>query len=235
MSEKDLPLTVGELTVPRYHEFNDAERFRDEAKSLVLSNAGEYNEAAHTLATVRALKDTLASEKRRYLGPFNEGIKRLRDWFKPAEDALDQAEHLLNKEMSRFALEDMRRQKQEEIENQRKADIEKARLERRADTAEKKGDHSTADMLRATASVGVVAAPVVSQTEAEGVSKRVVFKGRVTDKAALVKAVADGKAPITLLEVDETALNKVIGATKGEVQYPGVEIYQDVQFRRASK
>lgn len=233
MSDQDLPLSVGELTVPRYTEFSDADRLATQCKALVISDGKGFNEAAATLASIRALRDTLEGEKRRYLGPFTEGVARLRAWFKPAEEALAAAELSLNKEMSRYSLEDMRRRKEAEAEAEKAAKAERERLRKAADKADAKGDHARAEALSCLAAVGVQAAPVASQATSEEVSQRVVHKGRITRLEALVKAVAEGKAPLTFLQADEAAINKVIEATKGEVGYPGIEIYQDVQFRRA--
>jgi hypothetical protein len=87
----------------------------------------------------------------------------------------------------------------------------------------------------------VLAAPVVTPkivieqpTKAEGVSYRETFSAEVVDLMTLVKAVAEGKAPICYLAADLVALNGWARATKGTASIPGVKVVSNtIQARRS--
>ena len=70
-----------------------------------------------------------------------------------------------------------------------------------------------------------VAAPTYQQTK--GVSTRSNWKGEVEDFRALVNAVAQGKAPITFLEPNQSTINQMAKAQKGQMLYPGIRFYND--------
>ena len=53
------------------------------------------------------------------------------------------------------------------------------------------------------------------------------WKGEVHDLLLLLEAILDGKAPINLIKVDETALNSIAKSLKGAVNYPGIRFYND--------
>jgi hypothetical protein len=74
----------------------------------------------------------------------------------------------------------------------------------------------------------MVAKPTIGQTMKDN------WVAEVTDLAALVKAVADGIVPITVLKADMTVLN---GLARGQMKWPGVRFYNDPQLsqKRQSK
>ena len=63
---------------------------------------------------------------------------------------------------------------------------------------------------------------------APGTSTRKTWHAEVVDLQALIAAVAKGEAPATLLKVDEARLKKVVNSLDGEVDYPGVRIWQQI-------
>ena len=72
--------------------------------------------------------------------------------------------------------------------------------------------------------------PVVMEKQIiADVTIRAVWKAEVTDLRALVKAVAEGKAPLAAIEANLSFLNKQAGSLKAEMAYPGVRVYEDRQ------
>ncbi|HEU4401903.1 MAG TPA: hypothetical protein VFT43_07335, partial [Candidatus Polarisedimenticolia bacterium] len=66
-----------------------------------------------------------------------------------------------------------------------------------------------------------------------GVTFRDAWKARVDDAMALVKAVAEGKAPLAYLTVNQAALDAQARVLKGELRVPGVVAYNEpVEVRR---
>jgi hypothetical protein len=108
--------------------------------------------------------------------------------------------------------------------------------ERQIDAAaelEANGDDAGAQrVLETPASVHVEApapaqqAPAV-QVAAKGISTKVVYSGEVVDTIKLLEGVLAGKIPRKVLKIDQGALNVLIRAADGEVDYPGVRVVSE--------
>lgn len=61
----------------------------------------------------------------------------------------------------------------------------------------------------------------------EGQSIRKVWKARVISKKDFIKAAAESENLLGLVEINESALNKMAQALKGEIEIPGIEFYQE--------
>ena len=72
----------------------------------------------------------------------------------------------------------------------------------------------------------IMAAPIAAP-EIRGFSSRTVWKARVTDKAALIRAAADRPDIAALLLVDDKAANRLAGALKSALNVPGLEAYEE--------
>jgi len=122
------------------------------------------------------------------------------------------------------------RAEQERLEAEiRKAKNEKAKVEAEAAAAKAKAEAEKAARIaeerRQQAEEVQVIAPVVAPTlqKVENTSTRENWSAEVVDLMALVKAVAEGKAPLTWLKVDQVAINKQATATKNSLQFPGIK------------
>ncbi len=140
----------------------------------------------------------------------------------------------------REAEENARRERERrEREERERAAAEEARLKKEAEdrrlaeaaAAEARGDRETAQRLIeapietptvAPRPVFVPTAPLPAKPTADGVSFRDTWKAEVTDLMALVRAVATGTQPITLLSANTVALNQMARALKGAMSVPGV-------------
>jgi len=123
-------------------------------------------------------------------------------------------------------------------QQKRKAAAEKLRLDEEARVRKEQGkllaradkakDEEKAQQLREKAEaiipVPVTVAPVVVPQGVTVVSR---WKADVTDKLALVKAIAAGAASLDWVDVNTALLNKYAVATKGTMPVPGVSIYQE--------
>lgn len=178
-------------------------------------------------------------------------VDQRKSLLKPAEDA----ERLIKgrvaeyQDQQRRIMEEVARQAEQErlrleAEAQAAAEAEQARLRKEAEdavlnaaaVAEERGDTETAERLLqqpivtptvVAAPVFVPLAPVVAPPKVEGLSFRGAWKASVTDFKALVRAVASGRVPITLLAVDEVALGQFARATRGAQAVPGVRFYEE--------
>lgn len=178
---------------------------------------------------------------------------------KPAEGA----KRILGERMAAYEREQARlrreaeeaaRREQERLEReaQAAAAAEQKRLQAEAETRrleeaaalEARGDGAAAERLLAepVAVPVVTAAPVFVPTprpfapapRVDGVGFRQAWSAEVTDLLALVRAVAAGQQPITLLQPNMPVLNQMARALKGALNVPGVKpVPTDVAAVRA--
>jgi hypothetical protein len=82
----------------------------------------------------------------------------------------------------------------------------------------------------------LVASSAEGPARVEGVGSRAQWGGEVTDMAALLKAIVEGKAPITFVEPNTAAINAFARATKGSQEVPGVAFGEKkiISFGKAS-
>ncbi len=96
--------------------------------------------------------------------------------------------------------------------------------------AEANGDLAEAEAILCEEPTPAPVAPIAPKPAApkvSGVSIRKVWKAQVTDLLELVKAVAAGTAPITLLKADPAALNSYAKSWKEQAALPGVRVWAD--------
>jgi hypothetical protein len=146
--------------------------------------------------------------------------KRLDDALNPVKQAKKDAKQ---KCISWDAVQEAKRREEQarlEAEARKRAEDEQLAL---AAQLEKEGDQETAEAVLAEP---VQVAPVVVQRTAPAATRlsagRSVWSAEVTNLMALVKAVAEGRQPITLLEPNMTALNGMARSLKSSLSIPGV-------------
>jgi hypothetical protein len=129
------------------------------------------------------------------------------------------------------------RAEQERIAQERKAAEEKARKE--AEERALAEAQALQDAGMTEAAEAVLDAPVAVERvktpeapKADGTSYRETWSAEVISLMTLVKAVAEGKAPIAYLEANTQALNAAARAFKGTVEIPGVKIKKDIVMAR---
>lgn len=84
-----------------------------------------------------------------------------------------------------------------------------------------------AKIAHAEAVAPVIMAAPVAAPEIKGFASRTVWKARVTDKAALIRAAAERPDIAALLLVDEKAANRLASALKGALNVPGLLAYEE--------
>lgn len=157
----------------------------------------------------------------------------------------EEARRKAEAERAQREAEEARRREEEakrrgDEEAARKARDEAAHLERerreqeaaarkaasKADSATQQGEAKAEELT--TQSQLVSAAPVaIAPAKAAGTSTRKKWKARVTDKAALVKYIAAHPQFLHVLEVNESALNKLAGAMEENLNIDGCQVYQE--------
>lgn len=100
------------------------------------------------------------------------------------------------------------------------------RFDSKADTAEQRGAQRAEELHAQAASV---VAPIVQieTPKVAGLTSRDNWKAECTDVMALVKAVAEGKAPVAYVMANEQVLGKMAKALKEQFVVPGVRCWPD--------
>lgn len=249
--------TQGEMVVAAQHMMTRAEAVKvttqktyDKAAVFCQEVNDRITEVEEFFAPLKAkaheAHKALTTEEKQRLTPLKEARsvvdKARNDWYAEEKRKADEAARKVKEEEDRRQAERDRldrEQKRREFE----AEQEKARKLREAEEARKEGDKKKAAKLERQAEKVEAPepesepeparrppAPVVDAPKAsEGTKVSRPWVAKVTSKTALIKAIADGKAPATLLTVDQKALNAYAKMTREEFDVPGAEAYQETR------
>ncbi len=198
-----------------------AEAYLNGAKNFVIDNNESFESANSMLKEIKVKKKEYDDMRKRLKKPIIEAGKNIEDFFRSPINYLTQAEQAYKKSI----LEYQQAIQKLVTETETKKTEDTADLQQKALDALKENDYKAyaKNMLEITQ----LEQTEVAVPKSDGVSFRDNWKGEVTDMAALIDAVANDKAPISLLKVDESALNSLAKSTKGTVSYPGIKFVND--------
>ena len=175
-----------------------------------------------TLGQRKSLEEPLGAAKR-------VAGDRMATWQEEQERLRREAERAAERERQRLEDEERQRVERETAERLRDAEThvleEAAALEAQGDTV------AAARLLEAPVTLDTPVLPrpvftppvaIAAPPKVAGLSFRDNWTAEVTDLLALVKAVASGAQPITLLQANQTTLNGMARALKESMRVPGV-------------
>lgn len=209
------------LTEEQQKQIALAESYLNGAKNYVVDGIHSFKRAAVMLQEIKQQKKEYDNLRKHLKAPIIEAGKNIEELFRKPIHFLHKAEEAYKVNMLKF--EKVERQKIE-AEKKEKTKIETQLLEE-AEIAIAKGNTERFDNLMTD--VTELNTKVVEVPKADGISFRDNWKGEVIDIIDVIKAVAKGDAPPTLLMVNESAINQIAKATKGTMQYPGIRFYND--------
>jgi hypothetical protein len=146
---------------------------------------------------------------------------------KKVDDPLDGAEQEIKRAMGVYYAEQEHIRKEDEawIQAEMTKREEDARLGQAAEL-EKAGEGAAA---QAVLDAPVVAMPItLPKAQADGISMKINWRVKVTNLRALVKAVAEGRADLGLIQANMMALNGMARALKGTMTIPGVRAVSEM-------
>lgn len=221
------------------------------ASDFVIDSHTMFELAGDDLRQVKALQKEVEEKRTSITGPLNQAVKAVNDLFRSPKEYLDKAESTLKRAMVTWTTEQERiaaearaqaeaaaraeRERLAAIEREQQEAARKAQLE--AQAAAQAGDekaaaaamaqaqaaHEQAAIAAVTANVVTIAPTAEAPAKVSGISGRMTFSADVTSLMELVKAVAEGKAPIEAIQADMKFLNAQARAFKNPGQlYPGV-------------
>lgn len=205
------------------NDITGAELSLELAKAYQITGPEMLQAASDELKAVKSKYKELDAKRKSLTQPLDTLKKEWMDFFRPALDALQNAERVLKSEIDRYINEQEQKRLAAEAEAARLAREEQERLANEAAELEQAGKKEEAEEVLNQAAF--VQTPVI-HTEApkvQGISQTITYEAVLIDKMALIKAVAAGEVDPDVLLVDMKALNKRAKAMKEHLKIPGVE------------
>lgn len=192
------------------------------AEAFTITTPPEYEASAGLLRDVKAKQKDHNTLRVSITRPLDEAKAGIMELFKPAGERLVKAEVGIKNAMLGFNREQQRLRQEAQRRLDEQAAKEREKLRNQAEAARDKGKDDRATELEQRADSVPTLEVTTSAPEVAGVSVRVTWHAEVRDLLALVKAVAEGKQPLSLLEPNMTQLNGLARTMKGDLAIPGV-------------
>jgi hypothetical protein len=195
----------------------------DAANSLMIVTVDDYRTAQGLMKTVKDRIKELTETRMEQTRPLDEAKKKIIEFFSTPLEKLERAKSYLNRVMVDFTEEQDRKRREEERRLQEEA---RKRAEEEALAAaleaEAAGDSEEAEQI-IQEPVYVPPVKVVSEIPKSKDSHiRETWSAEVVDLKLLVKAIAEGKAPLQAVAPDMTFLNGQARSYRGALNIPGV-------------
>ena len=191
-----------------------------------ITDADSYATAAGELAKIKAVAKKIDADRKELTKPLDDEKAKVMDYVRPYTTALGNAELAFKNALLAYEQEQTRRRELAEAEEAERLRKQQEALAKRAEKAEASGHEEKAETLReqAATAVYVAPAPIAAPPKVSGLSSRKTYSAEVTNLMDLVKAVAEGRAPLKYLVADMKVLNTIAGALKNDFDVPGVKL-----------
>lgn len=195
------------------------------AKDFKVACQADYEQGAKYLTGIKTRMNQITDYWKESKAATNAAHKAVVAQEKQMLKPLQDAEAIIKKTMLDYQRAVEKARLQAEAEARKRQEEEARRLLEQAVQAEEKGDDQQAAINMAMAEMvsEMPAAPVVAAPTAQGTSIRKTWKAKVVDEK-LVPAYFNG---MELRTINMTALNNLAKTTKGTMQIPGVEFFED--------
>lgn len=208
----------------------DADKALVLSANVIIDSNDSYEQGALIFKEINAKIKEVNDKRLSMTRPLDESKKQIMDFFKGPIEKLESAKKTIKGSMIAY---------QEKIELERKKEEERLRIaaekerkyqerlaEKRAARAEEKGDVERAEEIREEIQDVPFVAPVIAanKPKPQGVAIREIYSAEVVDIMALIKAVAEGRAPQNLVVADQKVLSQMARALKNNMAIDGVII-----------
>ncbi len=193
------------------------------AGALTIETAVQFQASGELLGTIKTRQKDMEELRLSITRPMDEAKKQVMKVFQPALERLGNVEKAIKSAVLTYTQEQERKRCEEQAVLDADAERERARLERLADRQREAGREERAEATEERAEE--VAAPTVASAPVPTgpVHLRTIWSAEITDLAELVKACAEGKAPLALLQPDMPTLNGMARSLKERFNIPGVK------------
>lgn len=194
------------------------------ASILVIDDQKSLEIATQEMTALAKRRKELEAARKAITGPLDQAKKSTMALFKPVIQDIDDAITAIKDGIARYTVEQERLAAIERAKAEAEAAAERKALEEAAEAA---GSDEERAVLQEAAST-VMAVATVAKPKAAGMSTRKAWQAEVVDLSAFLKHVAEHPELQQCVEVKEGALTRIVSATGGTIQIPGVKVSQKV-------
>jgi len=187
----------------------------------------QYEIAADYIGDITSRIAELDAMRKKLKAPILEAGKNIDDMFRgPLENGRLAKKLIQTKMLDYVAVVEYEKELAEKAAA-KAADEVKQKAEEEALALIANGDDDAAQQILDAADLQPGPINIIESPKAEGISTRANWKAKLLDLRTLVAAIADGKAPISLVMLDTSAANKYAKALRNTMKVPGLDFYND--------
>ena len=189
------------------------------AGALVIDSPGMVELAAEDLAKIKTLRDTIEVKRKEIGGPLDQQVRRINLLFKELSNPLGDADSIIREKVKDYRAAVRQAEVERLAAEREEARVrEQERVQRMVDSPGKAVEQPERPLIL---TVPPIEQPKSVATASGKLSGRMVWKFRVIDMAAL---------PDQYKLVNEQMLRGLATSSKGSMEIPGVEFYQEEQL-----
>jgi septal ring factor EnvC (AmiA/AmiB activator) len=216
----------------------DIAAFAGTIEGLDVSDEETQGQVGDLVKMMNHRRKKLEDKRISLVKPLSGVVNEINALFKPPRDRIDEIVAIAKKKMNTFARAQAALANEKARQAREVAERERKEAEELAEALRKKAGQEAEPIARtvveeAEKKVVKAAKPEASKVEVtRGREASVVvtktWKGKVVDKMTLVKAVAEGRLPLNLVEPNMAAIQGVARELKRAQVVGGIEIWEDV-------
>jgi len=190
----------------------------ESAKQVIIKDQESYDFQGNRLREIKTKWSQIEEKRKELIKPSQLAVKQLNDFFGGPLNNLKSAENLIKQALKKYIDEKKKERFLEERRLREQAEKEAAKLEKKADKQEAKGNIEKAKETRLDAMA--IPVPVVASKieKVKGVSFKEIWKFEIIDEI---------KLPRKYLLPDLKTLGELARSSKGKISIPGVRFYSD--------
>jgi len=213
----DDSLTIGIAEIAKMEP--EVSQIDKRALTFEISNQNEYEQAIAFTRDIKRLYAIVEGSRKKITIPLDEAKRNIMDLFKPVTERLSKAEYLVKSFLLQYQHKQEEWRKQEEEKLRKEAENEKAKLLKKAEKLEARGDTEKAEEIKQQAAEIVASTAVQLEIPTEkGTGTRITWKARVVDENLI---------PRQYMMANLEMIGEIARASKGIIQIPGVEFFPD--------
>lgn len=230
------------IPLENFNRIKSALEFCDSLTEIKINTQEQYDNAVNICKQIKASSNSLESDRKELVKPFNDKVKSINDEYRNVTLKLDNAERVLKNGMAAFYREQERirieeqRKLEAEAEAKRRLAEERAAAElRKAEAYRDQGREEMAAKAEARAETAAaisttIMAPIVDNAaKVSGVSYSVTYKAVIENSKSAVVACVNNAILENYVTIDIKGLERLCKAQKGRLQIDGIRFVEDRQ------
>ena len=217
-------VTISKEQLQQVHSVRD---MKIAAQEIEVTDQIQYEIAADYIGDISSRITELDNMRKNLKAPILQAGRNIDNMFKiPLDDGRIAKKLIQNKMLDYVAVVEYEKE-QAEKEVARIADEAKKKAEEEALALIANGDDEAAQEILDNVDIMPVPTNTIEKPKAAGISTRANWKCKLVDMNKLIRAIIQGKAPISLITLDTAAANKYARAVRDTLDVEGLEFYND--------